>query len=249
MKDVAHLIFGILGVILSLFLFMAPLITFKRIINKRSTEQFSGIPYVVTLLHCLLSTWYGLPFVSPNNLLFSTINGIGVAFCSIYVLAFLIFAMKKEKVKILALLTLELGVFAAVVLTSLFALHGYRRKLFCGLISTIFSIITFASPLTIIKLVIKTKSVEFMPFFISLFMFLCSTSWFAFGLIGRDPFVAIRNRFGCGLGILQLILHAIYQKNKGTPKKVLPNEGSIEVVVADQDKQTSNQQPKPNDQV
>lgn len=41
------------------------------------------------------------------------------------------------------------------------------------------------------RLVIKTKSVEFMPFFLSLFVFLCGTSWFIFGLLGRDPFLFV----------------------------------------------------------
>ncbi|CAL8162949.1 unnamed protein product [Prunus armeniaca] len=50
--------FSQLGNATALFLFLAPIITFKRIIQKRSTEQFSGIPYVMTLLNCLLSAWY-----------------------------------------------------------------------------------------------------------------------------------------------------------------------------------------------
>ncbi|CAI9115607.1 OLC1v1016549C1 [Oldenlandia corymbosa var. corymbosa] len=219
MKDIAHFIMGVFGNAFALFLFLAPLITFRRIVKKRSTEQFSGVPYVMTLLNCLLSAWYGMPFVSPHNLLVSTINGTGAAIESIYVIIFLIFAPRKEKAKIFGLFVLVLSVFAAVVFISLFALHGQSRKLFCGLAATIFSIVMYASPLTIIRLVIKTKSVEFMPFFLSLFVFLCGTSWFIFGLLGKDPFVAIPNGFGCGLGTVQLILYAIYRNNKGESKK------------------------------
>ncbi|CAA2961715.1 bidirectional sugar transporter SWEET1-like [Olea europaea subsp. europaea] len=150
MENILHFVIGIFGNAFALFLFLAPLITFKRIIKKRSTEEFSGIPYVMTMLNCLLSAWYGMPFVSPNNLLVSTINGTGAAIESVYVLIFLIFASKKEKGKILGLLTLILSVFAVVAFVSLFALHGKHRKLFCGIAATVFSIVMYGSPLTII---------------------------------------------------------------------------------------------------
>ncbi|CAK9145724.1 unnamed protein product [Ilex paraguariensis] len=228
MANTVHFVFGIFGNATALFLFLAPIITFKRIISKRSTEQFSGIPYVMTLLNCLLSAWYGLPFVSPNNLLVSTINGTGAVIESIYVVIFLVFAPKKEKGKILGILTFVLSVFATVVFISIFALHDKSRKLFCGLAATIFSIIMYGSPLSIMRLVIKTKSVEFMPFFLSLFVFLCGTSWFVFGLLGKDPFIAIPNGFGCGLGAVQLILYAIYRNNKGEQKKAT-TDGSMEM--------------------
>lgn len=228
--DVLHFVFGIFGNATALFLFLAPAITFKRIIKSRSTEEFSGIPYVMTLLNCLLSAWYGLPFVSPNNLLVSTINGTGAAIEFVYVVIFLIFAPRKEKAKILGLLTFVLTVFAAVALVSLLALHGNKRKLFCGVAATVFSIIMYASPLSIMRLVIKTKSVEYMPFFLSLFVFLCGTSWFIYGLLGHDPFVAVPNGFGSGLGAMQLILYAIYRNNKGEPKKKVNSDGSMEMM-------------------
>ncbi|KAA8546508.1 hypothetical protein F0562_002753 [Nyssa sinensis] len=149
MGDTLHFVFGIFGNATALFLFLAPLITFKRIVINKSTEQFSGIPYVMTLLNCLLSAWYGLPFVSPHNILVSTINGTGAAIELIYVLIFLIFAPNKEKRKIFGLFTFVLAVFSAVAFVSLFALHGNKRKLFCGFAATIFSIIMYASPLSI----------------------------------------------------------------------------------------------------
>ncbi|XP_021600569.1 bidirectional sugar transporter SWEET1 isoform X2 [Manihot esculenta] len=173
---------------------------------------------------------YGLPFVSKDNLLVSTINGTGMVIETIYVLIFLIFATRKEKGRILGLLTLALAIFGTVAFVSFFALQGNTRKLFCGLAATIFSIIMYASPLSIIRLVIRTKSVEFMPFFLSLFVFLCGTCWFIYGLLGRDPFLAIPNGFGCGLGAIQLILYFIYRKNKGEEEPVKkPTSQSMEM--------------------
>lgn len=217
--DVAHFIFGIFGNVSGLFLFLAPIVTFWRIIKNKSTEKFSGVPYPMTLLNCLLSAWYGLPFVSPNNILVTIINGTGAGIEIIYVFIFIYFAPKKEKAKILGLFSFVVAVFSVVVLVSLFALQGNARKLFCGFAAAIFSIIMYGSPLSIMRLVIKTKSVEFMPFFLSLFVFLCGTSWFIYGLLGRDPFVAVPNGVGSALGTAQLILYFIYRDKKGDQKK------------------------------
>ncbi|KAF2306829.1 hypothetical protein P3X46_028489 [Hevea brasiliensis] len=228
--DVLHFFVGVFGNATALFFFLAPTITFKRIIWSKSTEQFSGIPYVMTLLNCLISAWYGLPFVSKNNLLVSTISGTGAVIETIFVLIFIIYAPRKEKYKILGLLTLVLTIFATVAFVSLYALHDNTRKLFCGYATTIFSIIMYSSPLSIIMSVIKTKSVEFMPFFLSLFVFLCGTSWFIYGLVGHDPFVAVPSGLGCGLGLIQLILYFIYRNKKDKDADTnQPTSESVEV--------------------
>ncbi|KAL6962351.1 Bidirectional sugar transporter sweet1 [Sarracenia purpurea var. burkii] len=228
MRQAAHFVFGLFGDVTGLLLFLAPSITFKRIVMNKSTEQFSGIPYVMTILNCLLSSWYGLPFVSPDNLLVSVINGTGAVIETVYVLLFIIYAPKKEKCKILSLFILVISLFAAIALISILALHGRARRIFCGLAASVFSIIMYGSPLSIMRLVVKTKSVEYMPFFLSLFVFLCGTSWFIFGLLGKDPFVAVPNGFGSGLGAIQLILYAIYRKSKGETKKSNA-DGSLEM--------------------
>ncbi|KHN21704.1 Bidirectional sugar transporter SWEET1 [Glycine soja] len=103
----------------------------------------------MTLLNCLLSAWYGLPFVSPNNLLVTIINGTGAGIEIIYVFIFIYFAPKKEKTKIIGLFSFVVAVFSVVVLVSLFALQGNARKLFCGFAAAIFSIVMYGSPLSI----------------------------------------------------------------------------------------------------
>ncbi|XP_038984247.1 bidirectional sugar transporter SWEET1a-like [Phoenix dactylifera] len=213
--SVLHFLFGIFGNATALFLFLSPIVTFRRIIKKKLIEDFSGVPYNMTLLNCLLSAWYGLPFVSPNNILVSTINGAGAVIEAVYVVVFIIYAPQKVRSKMLGLFALVVAVFAAVALVSLLILHGQTRRLFCGFAAAIFSFCMYASPLSVMRLVIRTKSVEFMPFFLSLFVFLCGTSWFIFGLLGHDLFLVVPNGCGSALGAMQLILYAIYRNHKG----------------------------------
>lgn len=87
--------------------------------------------------------------MSPNNILVSTINGAGAAIETLYVVIFLAYAAKKERLKITALLLLVLAVFGAVAAVSLLALHGNMRKVFCGFAATVFSVCMYASPLSI----------------------------------------------------------------------------------------------------
>nr|XP_051227590.1 bidirectional sugar transporter SWEET1a-like isoform X2 [Lolium perenne] len=230
MEHVARFFFGVSGNVIALFLFLSPMVTFWRIIKMKSTQDFSGVPYNVALLNCLLLAWYGLPFVSPNNILLSTINVTGSVIEAIYVVIFLIFAERRSRLRLLGLLGGVVAIFTTVVLVSLLALHGNGRDVFCGVAGTVSCICMYAAPLSVMRLVIKTKSVEFMPLLLSLSVFLCGTSWFIYGLLGLDPFIYIPNGCGCFLGMVQLILYAMYRKNKG-PATALAGKGDPAAVV------------------
>ncbi|KAI3783648.1 hypothetical protein L1987_42734 [Smallanthus sonchifolius] len=238
--SILHTVFGVFGDAAGLFLFLAPTITFQRIITNRSTEEFSGVPYPMTLLNCLLSAWYGLPFVSENNALVTVINGAGAVIEGVYVVVFVMYAPEKEKRKVVGLVGFVCVAFATVALVSAFGLAGETWRFFCGFTAAVFSVIMYASPLSIMRTVTRTKSVEFMPFFLSLFVFLCGTSWFIFGLLGNDPFLYVCNGFGSLLGALQLVLYAIY-KNMGQKdeKEVVEEGGStMEMGLANENQHT-----------
>nr|QUJ17882.1 SWEET2a [Hemerocallis fulva] len=204
---------GIAGNLFAFVLFVSPLPTFRRIIRNRSTEQFSGLPYVYSLLNCLICFWYGLPFVSQGVILMCTVNSVGAAFQLVYITVYILFADSSGKVKISGLLIAVFGAFALVMYSTLQYFDHGMRKLVVGYLSIATLISMFASPLSVINLVIRTKSVEFMPFYLSLATFLMSISFFAYGMLLQDFFVYLPNGIGSILGAIQLLLYAYYSKN------------------------------------
>ncbi|KAJ4976130.1 hypothetical protein NE237_001236 [Protea cynaroides] len=215
MEDKLHLAFGIAGNVTSVLLYAAPIFTFKRVIRKRSTEEFSSVPYVFTLLTVLLYFWYGLPVVSYKweNITLVTICGVGILLQSSFILIYFWFTSARGKRMVTLMVVAVIVVVSITVLVSTFVLHDrHHRKLFVGSISLVFSIGMYGAPLVVVKQVVQTKSVEYMPFNLSLFSFLNSSMWGPYGLLGHDPFIAIPNLLGWPLSLFQLVLYFIYRK-------------------------------------
>ncbi|KAH7543962.1 hypothetical protein ACOSP7_031111 [Xanthoceras sorbifolium] len=207
LKDAA----GIAGNIFAFGLFLSPIPTFRRIIRNRATEEFSGLPYVYALLNCLITMWYGTPLISIDNILVMTVNSIGAAFQLLYLTIYIAYAEKEKKVRMLGLILAVFILFAIVVVGSLQIIDTFLRRIFVGTLSSAALITMFASPLFIINLVIRTKSVEFMPFYLSLSTFLMSTSFLLYGILNWDAFVYVPNGIGTVLGIVQLALYFYYK--------------------------------------
>lgn len=207
-KDAA----GIAGNIFAFGLFVSPIPTYRRIIRNRSTEQFSGLPYIYALMNCLICMWYGMPLISADNLLVVTVNSFGTVFQLAYIILFIIYAERKIKVSMLASLLVVLVLFAIIVAGSLQIHDRMIRWISVGSLTVVSLISMFASPLFIINLVIQTKSVEFMPFYLSLSTFLMSTSFLLYGVLNFDAFIYVPNGIGTILGIIQLMLYLHYKK-------------------------------------
>ncbi|KAL1299798.1 hypothetical protein AAHE18_18G133600 [Arachis hypogaea] len=158
-KDAA----GVAGNIFAFGLFVSPIPTFRRIIRNGSTEMFSGLPYIYSLMNCLICMWYGTPLISTD------IGNDGL------------FDRSSVSVRMFGLLLAVIGVFVIILVGSLQ------------------------------KLVIQTKSVEFMPFYLSLSTFLMSPSFLVYGLLNEDLFIYVPNGIGTVFGILQLVLYFYYE--------------------------------------
>ncbi|KAK4431356.1 Bidirectional sugar transporter SWEET3 [Sesamum alatum] len=93
---------------------------------------------------------------------------------------------------------LVLLVSCLVAILSAFLLHDHHhRKAFVEKsVGVVASVAMYGSPLVVAKQVIQTKSVEFMPFYLSFFSFLASSLWMAYGLLSHDRFLASTNLVG-----------------------------------------------------
>lgn len=218
-------IVGIIGNIISTGLFLSPIPTFARICKERSTKDFKGLPYVVTLTNCLLWVWYGLPWVK-TNIPVITINALGSALQLTYVSIYLIFAPWNKRARTVPFLVAILAMVGTVVAITLCAFHtAESRKIFVGVLCVVFTTGMNVAPLSIMRLVIATGSVEFMPFYLSLFVFANGAAWFIYGLLTSDIFIIIPNGLGTLLGATQLILYAIYRRVK--PRRVEDDKGQV----------------------
>ncbi|XP_029128968.1 bidirectional sugar transporter SWEET5 [Cajanus cajan] len=216
---------GVVGNIISFGLFMSPVPTFVSIWKAKSVQDFKPDPYIATLLNCAVWSFYGMPYVSEDNILVLTINAFGLCLELFYILMFLIYSTREQRKKIMLVVLGEI-IFVALLVTLLMTLvhTPKKRKLIVGPICIVFNIIMYASPLTVMRLVIQTKSVKYMPFLLSFTNFANGIAWTVYAILKWDPFVVIPNSLGTLSGLLQLSLYAIYYRttnwNEETPNIV-----------------------------
>lgn len=204
---------GIVGNIISILVFTSPIATFRRVLRNKSTEEFRWLPYVTTLLCTSLWAFYGL--LKPGGLLIVTVNAAGAALQAVYVALYLAYAPRDTKVKMAKVVVgVNICFFAAVVVVGLVALHGAVRLFAVGVLCSALTIGMYAAPMAAMRTVVKTRSVEYMPFSLSFFLFLNGGIWSVYSLLVKDYFIGIPNAMGFVMGTAQLALYMAYRNKK-----------------------------------
>ncbi|RDY00691.1 Bidirectional sugar transporter SWEET5, partial [Mucuna pruriens] len=243
---------GIIGNVISFGLFMSPVPTFIAIWKAKSVQDFRPDPYIATILNCAMWTFYGMPFVSEDNVLVITINAFGFFLEIFYTLIFFIYSTWSKRKKILLVVLAELIFIALVVFLVMTFVHSQKqREVIVGPICIVFNILMYCSPLTVMypisvlvynkytyffslsvllfnfalcfffnfdpnkkeqRQVIKSKSVKYMPFLLSLTNFFNGAVWTTYAVLKWDLFVMIPNSLGTLSGLTQLILYAVYYR-------------------------------------
>ncbi|KAK9669419.1 hypothetical protein RND81_13G128400 [Saponaria officinalis] len=164
--DKARPIIGMIGRSISFGLFLSSTCTELLSIKNKSIRKFHVDPYIATILNCVMWVTYGVPQVNPDHFISVLHNSFGLAIEIIYVLIFFYFSVDGclTRKKIICGVIFEV-IFTVIIVFITFILRTITtRTVFVGTLCVSFNILMYFSPLTVVKQVIKTKSVKYMPF-------------------------------------------------------------------------------------
>uniref|UniRef100_A0A0R0JTE4 Bidirectional sugar transporter SWEET n=1 Tax=Glycine max TaxID=3847 RepID=A0A0R0JTE4_SOYBN len=120
-----------------------------KIKKHGSTEDFSSLPYICTLLNCSLWTYYGI--IKAREYLVATADGFGIVVETIYVILFLIYAPKGIRVcsrTVILVVILDVAISTIAVVTTQLALQREARGGVVGVMGAGLNIVMYFSPLS-----------------------------------------------------------------------------------------------------
>ncbi|KAG2332466.1 hypothetical protein Bca52824_003646 [Brassica carinata] len=208
-------LFGLLGNIVSFGVFLSPVPTFYGIYKKKSSKGFQSIPYICALASATLLLFYGI--MKTHAYLIISINTFGCFIEISYLFLYIIYAPREARIFTLKLILIcNIGGLGLLVLLVDLLIPKQHRVSTVGWVCAAYSLAVFASPLSVMRKVIRTKSVEYMPLLLSLSLTLNAVMWFFYGLLIEDKFIAMPNILGFLFGIAQMILYMMYHDSKKT---------------------------------
>lgn len=178
-------------------------------IRKKSTGETSAVPFVSGFLSCSLWLKYGL-LSEEHTIIF--VNTIGSALFLSYVIVYFTFSVNK-RIVVRQFLIVSCFILGCTVYTK-YEQDAEEALRVIGLICCCVGVLFFASPLSVLAQVIRTKNTESLPFPIIIASFFVSLQWFLYGMLIEDSFIQVPNLLGCILSSIQLLLYVIYPNRK-----------------------------------
>mmetsp|Transcript_12774 Transcript_12774/g.36661 ORF Transcript_12774/g.36661 Transcript_12774/m.36661 type:complete len:245 (+) Transcript_12774:113-847(+) len=220
---------GWIGTGLTALWFLSPAPTFRGIVRCKSVGTYDAMPYLMTLLQCIL--WLSYSMITPDRSLVFITNVLGASLELLWCLLYLRYSDQKRhmatKLLLVAILWLGATLLIQSPMESMVRMkplkHGETtRTEFMGMLCVIANIISYAAPLGVFRQVVRTRSVDSMPLGLSVAATCSSSCWCVYAFLKSDVWVLIPNINGVFLGFVQLGLYTYYCRG---PSNVDPCEG------------------------
>lgn len=198
-----------LGTAVGICMALSPIPTMRTILSSKSIGEFSVFPYIVTFCQCLL--WVAYALITPGKLALLPVNVFIVVVEAVYCGIFIKYSSADKLPALIKTIAIPLGVAIGATLLSL--LTPIPSK-FVGFFAVLSNIIMYAAPLAVVKLVVETQSVKYMPFLLSFVGTIASVIWTSWAVSSGDAFVLVPNALGIFLGFIQLAVYAKYRNSQ-----------------------------------
>merc|ERR1712013_307689 len=177
----------------------------RQILKDKATGELSPFPFVSLFTNCSIWSLYGY-LQTDQTILVANIAGVvaGTAYTAIFA---------QHTHQSMSKYYLGSGALLATFMSSpVWApMMGTDAATVLGTFGMSTAVVLMASPLAVVGTVIKNKSTASLPFAMSLAMTLNGLCWGSYGwFVTSDVYVWLPNVLGCGAGIAQLALFAIY---------------------------------------
>lgn len=175
-----------------------------NIFKKGSARGVDPIPFLGGIGLCILMLRYAWMLDDSTMI---NVNVFGLLTNMIYMIIYYHYAPNtKEVLK----LTYKVTIFVVIFLVYAQIEHPTNVEFRFGIVVTILLLLLIAAPLVHLKMVIKTKNTEILPFPLIFMGTLVSFLWLLYGLIIDNVFVIFQNAVGLTLSIVQLSLFVIF---------------------------------------
>mmetsp|Transcript_12289 Transcript_12289/g.13174 ORF Transcript_12289/g.13174 Transcript_12289/m.13174 type:complete len:247 (+) Transcript_12289:95-835(+) len=221
----------------AIFVFMAPYPTIRQVVKDKSVGSLPLLPYSSMISNCIL--WFVYGILTQEKKVWFT-NLIGLVFGLFYFSRFIKYVPPKS-------LTLPgtvrqhmqacLGIIAATSIWVLICYLTVRRKnqwmlyasIMVGKAAVLFCLLMFASPLSALKTVLKTRSARSIPLPFTLATILNCFFWSVAGLGEFHDFnIYFPNLMGLAFGLIQVALKILFENGSSVLTK---SEDQIELAM------------------
>merc|ERR1719499_1248457 len=191
--------------------------TIQRIVKDKSTKKESPIMFLMLVNNGFVWACYGI--LSDDSVILIS-NACGVMLGIVYSAIFYQYTPNKAQMT-------KYVQMSFIVITMLFLFTFFSDPTFCvntlGLIGSLSAILLMASPLAVMKAVVRDQTSIYLPVPTVVTTFINALTWLLYGIVVGDAFIWFPNGMGLLASIVQVCLLFAYPR-------VIPDKPTVEEV-------------------
>lgn len=227
----------VLTVITAILLCISPWPDYRRIIRDKSTGPLSILPVLMLFVNGYL--WNMYAYLVGNFFPLFVCCAFGCVTCPFFIGIYYRWSTERKKLHALfAIASVFLAAWTAYIVLATVGVTGQSNDAIAkilGYMCVAVNIGVYASPLDVMKTVVKAKNAEALPISPCTMNLINGSLWVVFGAVTADFFVVTPNALGAVLSAVQVGLYLIYRPRAvvgAVADDVMNTKGSVVITIS-----------------